>query len=76
MQKPRPIKLLEEYTTEEKIKFFDGIYNSALSELKEQENNNGNDPDDDNKHYCWEERMALLDNGKEDFWKYYNSLID
>jgi len=68
------IKKLEEYTSEEKIKKFDALYNSSLSELEEIERKKYHD--DDCVHYFWEASMEILARDRDKFWEYYNSIID
>ena len=68
------IKKLEEYTTEEKIKKFDNLYNSSLSELEKIESKKYHD--DDWKHYAWEASMEILARDMDKFWEYYKSITD
>jgi len=63
---------LEEYTDEEKIKFFDKMYKNALSELVNYET--GRYHDDDCDHYAWEEYIQILSRDRTSFWKYWNSI--
>ena len=66
------IKKLEEYTDEEKIKFFDKLYNQAKTELEHLEECGFHDEDD--VHYAWEEFIQILARDKKLFWSYFNSL--
>jgi len=66
------IKKLEEYTDDEKIKFFNKLYKSASIELDELEKNGYGD--EDNAHYAWEEYITILAKDNKEFWKYWNSL--
>lgn len=66
------IKKLEEYTDQEKIKFFDKMYKSAFSELKAVEECGYHD--EDCTHYAWEEYIQILAKDNKLFWKYFNSL--
>jgi len=68
------IKNLDEYTDEEKIKFFDKMYESALEELNRTEKENYHD--EDSAGYAWEEYILILSKDKKLFWKYWNSLND
>ena len=67
------IKNLNEYTTEEKIKFFDKMYKSALSELNEVEQKCYHD--ENYTHYAWEEYIEILVRDNDKFWKYWNKII-
>jgi hypothetical protein len=67
------IKPLEEYTVEEKVKFFDSTYKSSLSELKQKESGDYCE-DNDNAHYTWEACMEILGRDSRKFWDYFNSL--
>lgn len=68
------IKNLEEYTEEEKIKFFDKMYKSALDELNRTIKDKYHD--DDCCHYVWEEYIEILARDKKEFWKFWNSIND
>ena len=68
------IKEISEYTSEEKIQFFDKLYDSAYTELVSVEENHCRD--DDSDHYTWEEMIQILARDKNKFWKYWNSLCD
>jgi len=70
-QRDLAIKKLDEYTEEEKIKFFDSMYKSALSMLVNKEKNGHSNEDD--PQYTWEEVMMILARDPKLFWKYYNS---
>ena len=72
-QRNSAVKLLEEYTIDEKVKAFDKLYKSALSELNEKENGDYCE-DNDNAQYTWEDVMSLLAKDRTLFWKYFNSL--
>lgn len=66
------IKNLDEFTTEEKVKFFDSMYKSALEEL---DTTIGNDYHDDNcEHYAWETYIEILARNHTKFWKYWNNI--
>lgn len=66
------IKPLSEFTIEEKIARFDGMYNFAKSCLEFTEENGYSNEDDE--HYAWEEIMTLLAKNRNKFWKFYNSI--
>jgi len=66
------VKKLSEYTDSEKIKFFDEMYKSALSELEAVEECGYNDAD--SAHYAWEEYIQILAKDNKLFWNYFNSL--
>lgn len=70
----RIIKGLDEYTPEEKIKWFNKKYESALSELEEKESGIIYHEDNDNAEYAWEDDMNLLARNHDEFWKYWNNL--
>jgi len=64
---------LENYTDEQKIKFFDSLYNSALSHVKEVEAEGW--IDEDAAHYMYEDAMSILNiENPRAMWNYYNSL--
>lgn len=69
-KKSLAIKNLDEFTAQEKIDFFDKMYNIAKSELKDHEK--GKRRDDD--HYGWEEYIVIVARNKQEFWKYWNSI--
>jgi hypothetical protein len=67
------IVALEDYTVEQKVKFFDSLYNSALSHVKEVETEGW--VDEDAEHYMFEDVMSILNiEDTEAVWNYYNSL--
>jgi hypothetical protein len=67
------IVALEDYTVEQKVKFFDSLYNSALSHVKEVEAEGW--VDEDAEHYMFEDVMSILNiEDTEAVWNYYNSL--
>lgn len=66
------IKPLHEFTNEEKIAHFDGMYNFAKSCLEFKEEHGYSNEDDE--HYAWEEIMSLLVKNRDKFWKFYNSI--
>jgi len=66
------IKNLEDYTPEEKIEFFDKMYQSAWDELDELRNNGYSN--EDNAGYVWETYIEILAKNKKEFWNYWNSL--
>jgi hypothetical protein len=63
------IKPLSEYSDQEKIDFFDKLYESAESELKDLEKTGYTD-----KQYAWESYITILARDKNKFWKYWNSI--
>jgi hypothetical protein len=64
---------LEDYTVEQKVKFFDSLYNSALSHVKEVEAEGW--LDEDASQYMFEDVMSILNiEDNKTFWEYYNSL--
>jgi hypothetical protein len=67
------IVALEDYTVEQKVKFFDSLYNSALSHVKEVEAEGW--VDEDAQHYMFEDVMSILNiEDTKAVWNYYNSL--
>jgi len=67
------IVALEDYTVEQKIEFFDSLYNSALSHLKEVEEEGCVDGD---VAHMFEDVMSILNiEDTKAVWNYYNSLI-
>lgn len=67
------IVALEDYTVEQKVKFFDSLYNSALSHVKEVESKGY--VDEDATHYMFEDCMRILNiEDSKAMWNYYNSL--
>ena len=66
------IKELSEYTDEEKIQFFDKLYNSAYLELTELEEEGYHN--EDCAQYAWEEYIAILAKDRNKFWRYWSSL--
>jgi len=67
------IVALEDYTVEQKIEFFDSLYNSALSHVKEVEAEGW--VDEDAAHYMFEDVMSILNiEDTKAVWNYYNSL--
>ena len=55
------------------IEFFDSLYESALSHVKEVEKEGW--VDEDASQYMYEDTMTILNiEDKKAFWKYYNSL--
>lgn len=58
-----------EYTVEEKVAFFDKMYDNALRILKFKETNGHEGKDED--HWAYETQMNLLGPG---FWDYFNKL--
>jgi hypothetical protein len=64
---------LEDYTVEQKVEFFDSLYNSALSHVKEVEAEGW--VDEDTPQYMFEDVMSILNiEDSKAMWKYYNSL--
>lgn len=76
------IVALEDYTVEQKIEFFDSLYNSALSHVKEVEKEGWVDEDAAKysirqraAHYMFEDVMSILNiEDTKAVWNYYNSL--
>jgi len=67
------IVALEDYTDEQKIKFFDSLYESALSHIKEVEVEGW--VDEDTAQYMFEDVMSILNiEDTRAMWNYYNSL--
>lgn len=67
------IVALEDYTVEQKVEFFDSLYNSALSHVKEVEAEGW--VDEDASEYMFEDVMAILNiENTKAMWNYYNSL--
>jgi len=70
----KAVKELEEYSIEDKVKFFDKMHRYAINELGELERGGEYSEDNDNDHYGWEELMKIIARDKKTFWDYYNSL--
>ena len=68
------IRKLEDISTEEKLAFFDGMFNSAVSELEELEVRGYTN--EDNAQYAWEEYIVILAKDRKLFWNYWNSLYN
>ena len=67
------IVALEDYTVEQKVKFFDNLYNSTLSHVKEVEAEGW--VDEDTAQYMFEDVMSILNiEDTRAMWNYYNSL--
>ena len=67
------IVALEDYTVDQKVKFFDSLYNSALSHVKEVEAEGW--VDEDAAQYMFEDVMSILNiEDTKAVWNYYNSL--
>jgi hypothetical protein len=67
------IVALEDYTVEQKVEFFDSLYNSALSHLKEVEAEGW--VNEDAAYYMFEDVMSILNiEDTKAVWNYYNSL--
>lgn len=62
-------KAKEDFTTEEKIAFFDDAYESACRILREKEQTGRHD--DDESQWAFESMMNLLGPG---IWPYFNGL--
>jgi len=65
------MKKLNEYSTEEKIAWFDKMHNKALEQLVFIEEHR-HEPDDC-EHYTWEAVMEILGT---DIWKRWNAADD
>lgn len=64
---------LKNYTTEQKVAFFDNMYKSAESHIKEVEAEGW--VDEDAAHYMFEDCMRILNiEDPKAMWNYYNSL--
>lgn len=70
--KKEAIKDLPEFSTDEKVKIFDALYNYSKNELEEVEKTGYIDEDSD--HYAWETLITILARDNKKFWNYYNSL--
>ena len=69
-----PVIEASEYSTEDKVAFFDKLHSSALTHLKEAEENGYTD--DDSQHYMYEEMFTILNiKNKKALWDYFNSLV-
>lgn len=66
------LKKLSEFTVDEKVAFFDKMYNSALSELKDVIKRGYHD--EDCPHYAWESYIEILARDKKKFWEYWRKL--
>lgn len=67
------LKPLSEYTTEEKVAYFDAQYNDAKSTLIKKTKGDYHE-DNDDAQYDWEAKMELLARDSEAFWNYWRSL--
>lgn len=66
---------LKDYTTEDKVKFFDKFYNFVNDVVKEVESSGYQD--EDTSYWFYEEGMSILNiNDTKALWKYYNSLTN
>lgn len=64
---------LVSYTIEQKVAFFDNLYKSAESHIKEVESEGY--VDEDVAHYMFEDCMRILNiEDSKAMWNYYNSL--
>jgi len=73
-KQPAAIINLEDYTTEEKVAFFDQLYKSSLRHLMEAEENSY--VSNDSEHYMYEEMFTILNiKDKDALWEYYNTII-
>lgn len=68
------IKSLDEFTVEDKVKFFDNMYKLAEKDLKDAEENCSTESIDDN--YGFEAYIEILARDKDRFWSYWNSIED
>jgi len=67
-----PIIELKDYTDEEKIKFFDEVYDMSREYLANKEEDSGRD---DDEHWFFEKCIESLNIGNSSkVWKYINSL--
>lgn len=66
------IRKLEDISVDDKVKFFDKLFNCAMSELDELEEKGYSD--EDNAAYAWETYIEILGTEHNKFWKYWNSL--
>jgi hypothetical protein len=74
-QKRTGIIPLEEYSEEEKIEYFNKMYNSAIKIVEELEDSGHND--DDDEHWSYEAHMEILNLHKpKEFWNYFNKISD
>ncbi len=64
---------LESVTIDEKVRYFDCLFNMALQEYCDKEDST---QDDDYPHYIFEAVMEMLapENEEKAFWSAYNSL--
>ena len=64
---------LSDYTTEDKVKFFDRMYKMAAEHLQSAEDGR---VDDDAEHWFFEEGFGILNpKEKRKLWNFYNKLI-
>ncbi len=64
---------LSDYTTEDKVKFFDSMYKMAAEHLKQAESEGY--VDDDSEHWFFEEGFGILNlKDKKKLWNFYNKL--
>jgi len=65
---------LSDYTTEDKVKFFDSMYKMAAEHLKSAEEDGR--VDDDSEHWFFEEGFTILNlKDKKKLWNFYNKLV-
>ena len=65
------IKQLKDYSTDEKVEWFNKMYANAKEELEELEEKGYSD--DDNVHYAWKTYITILAKTDKEFWNYWNS---
>lgn len=69
------VRPLEDYTVEEKVKFFDDLYARAIEELDHVEEHS--EQMKDGNYYMWKRVMSILeyDGKSQEFWDYYNNFL-
>ena len=69
------IKKLDDFTTEEKIEFFDDIYNFMYSIVEDNLNGDWHE-DNDNHGHLYETVAPILAKDSKTFWKSYNKFFE
>lgn len=68
------ICLLDDFTIEDKVEAFDKLYNSILNSIIDLEEKGYYDEDEE--HYLWEETMSIVTKNPNNFWKYFNTMLN
>ena len=67
------IRELSEMSDREKIKAYNSLHASALNFVEVVEVNGYGSKDEE--HYAWEEFISIVARDKNEFWKYYNKIL-